>query len=798
MLGVAVGLADGGGHVLSGQVSLATHPWLADHAVARTVLLPGAAMLEMALYAGQVTGCETVDELTLEAPLVVPQNGSIGLQVIVGDPNDDGQRPVSLHSTADEETWTRNATGILSTTTSPGTDLAQWPPRGATEVNVDRLYQEAAVDYGPAFQGVQAAWRLGGDVFAEVRLPDSVDGRFGVHPALLDAALHPALIDSDGLRLPFSFSGVRLHAAGARNLRVRISPAGEAIAVTIADENGLPVVGIESLLARPASADDLVPKSLFQVDWVESTARGDQTAELVFVEPGTGDFAGRAHALTSHVLKLIQEWLTQDHTGRLAIVTQGTDPASAAVWGLVRSAQSEHPDRFVLVEYDGDEEGLAAAVASGEPQVAVRAGKMYVPRLVKATPTGDFGLHGTVLVTGASGTLGSLVARHLAAQVDHLVLLSRGGKAVEGLPEATVVACDVTDRDALAAVLAEHPVDAVVHCAGVLDDGSVESLTPERLSTVLASKVDAVVNLHDLTNNLSAFVMFSSLAGVLGSEGQANYAAANAFLDAFAHYRFANGQPATSIAWGLWEQDSGMTGHLSDVDRSRLARRGMRALTKDEGLALFDAAVRSGQPAVAAVEFDTATLRGLGTIPPLLRGLVRAPVKRDVTLSSRLAGLSEDQRRRLVLEEVRKAVATVLGHGSVDRVNANQEFKGLGFDSLTALELRNRLHSSTGIRMPATLVFDHPTPVAVADLLLAKLGPVEEPDGVQVVLGELDRLDSTLTVLAEQTTDGDGVTERLREILRKWTATRTAPVDVLRASGADEVFDFIENELGIS
>ncbi|TCO60870.1 type I polyketide synthase [Actinocrispum wychmicini] len=811
LLGAAVELAEGG-CVFTGRLSLATHPWLADHAVAGTVLLPGAAMLEMALYAGQVTGCGTVDELTLEAPLVVPRDGSIGLQVIVGDPNDDGRRPVSLHSTADDETWTRNSTGLLSTATSPGADLTEWPPRGATDVPVDRLYLDAAVDYGPAFQGVQAAWRRGDDLFAEVRLPDGIDGRFGVHPALLDAALHPALINEQGLKLPFSFNGVHLHSAGARNLRVRVSPVGEAITVAIADENGLPVATIDTLLARPATPDDLVPKTdaLFHVDWVEAATRGDHTTEIVFVEPGTGDFAARAHAATSHVLKLVQEWLAQDDAARLAIVTQGavgevTDPAGAAVWGLVRSAQSEHPDRFVLVDFDGDESTLATAVASGEPQVAVRAGKMYVPRLVKAaSSTGEFSPHGTVLVTGASGTLGTLVARHLAAQgVDHLVLLSRRGLAVDdlGVP-VTAVACDAADRAALAEVLSQvGPLTAVVHCAGVLDDGSVESLTPERLDIVLASKVDAVVNLHELTDNLEAFVLFSSLAGVLGSEGQANYAAANAFLDAFAQFRTANGQPATSIAWGLWEQDSGMTGHLGAVDRSRLARRGMRALTQTEGLSLFDAAVRAGQPAVAAVGLDTVALRAMaadGTTPPLLRGLVRAPAKRDVTLSSRLAGLPEDQRRRVVVDEVRKAVATVLGHGSAESVSATQDFKGLGFDSLTALELRNRLHTATGVRMPATLVFDHPTPAAVAELLLAKLAPAAEPDGVEQVLGDLDRLDGALSALAEQTTDGDRVTERLREILRTWTAGRSAPVDVLRASGADEVFDFIENELGIS
>ncbi|MEU5540757.1 type I polyketide synthase, partial [Streptomyces sp. NPDC020362] len=392
---------------------------------------------------------------------------------------------------------------------------------------------------------------------------------------------------------------------------------------------------------------------------------------------------------------------------------------------------------------------LPAALASGEPQFAVRGGEVFVPRLVKATGmatgTPDFGA-GPVLLTGASGALGGLVARHLVAEhaVRSLLLVSRRGAEAPGAVELEAelvalgaevrwAACDVADRDALAEVLAGTPVTAVVHAAGVLDDGVITALTPERMEKVLRPKVDAVLNLHELTSGLSAFVVFSSVSGILGSAGQGNYAAANTFLDAFAESRRARGLPATSLAWGLWEQGSGMAGRLDQTDHTRLKRVGLAPMAVDEGLRLFDAALTLDRAAVAPLRLDLGGLQG--TVPPVLRGLrgpVRGTARRTAqtapkgSLGRRLAGLSEVEREQVVLDLVRTEVAAVLGHASAQAVQPEHAFQDAGFDSLTSVELRNRLNTATGLRLPATMVFDHPTPVALSRFLLAETLGVQE------------------------------------------------------------------------
>ncbi|MFI1169902.1 type I polyketide synthase, partial [Streptomyces sp. NPDC020801] len=373
-----------------------------------------------------------------------------------------------------------------------------------------------------------------------------------------------------------------------------------------------------------------------------------------------------------------------------------------------------------------------------------------LPGAVAGRP--DLG-EGTVLVTGASGALGGLVARHLVSThgVRSLLLLSRRGVAAPGAAgleaelaasgaEVRWAACDAADRDALAAALAGTHVTAVVHTAGVLDDGVIAALTPERLDAVLRPKVDAVLNLQELTSDLSAFAIFSSVSGILGSAGQGNYAAANTFLDAFAEARRAQGLPATSLAWGLWEQGSGMADRLNQADLVRLKRAGLAPIAVDEGLRLFDAALASDRAAVAPLRLDLGAMRG--TTPLVLRGLhgpVRGTARRTArtapkgSLGQRLAGLPEAEREQAVLELVRTEVAAVLGHASVQAIQTELAFQEAGFDSLTAVELRNRLDTATGLRLPATMVFDYPSPVALSRFLLAETLGVQEQSKAAVV-----------------------------------------------------------------
>ncbi|WP_159052703.1 type I polyketide synthase, partial [Streptomyces bungoensis] len=378
----------------------------------------------------------------------------------------------------------------------------------------------------------------------------------------------------------------------------------------------------------------------------------------------------------------------------------------------------------------------------------------HVGKVVLTVPA-PLDVNGTVLVTGGTGGLGGLVARHLASKhgVRRLLLASRRGPEASGAAElvaelldlgvhAEVVAVDVADRDQLAAALgtipAEHPLTAVVHTAGVLDDGVVSSMTPERLAGVLRPKVDAVAHLHELTRDadLSAFIVFSSIAGTFGSAGQANYAAANAFLDAFATTRRAAGLPAVSLAWGPWAPGAGMTAELTETDLRRMAREGMRPLAHPHALDLFDAVLESGaaleRAAVLPVDLDVAALRSSRQeMPALLRALVRTPARRAAVsqapvggtaeLRQRVAGLPTAEREKFLLDLVCRQVASVLGHASATDVDADQPFKALGFDSLTSVELRNRVNGATGMRLPATLVFDHPTPAVLARHILSEL-----------------------------------------------------------------------------
>ncbi len=282
----------------------------------------------------------------------------------------------------------------------------------------------------------------------------------------------------------------------------------------------------------------------------------------------------------------------------------------------------------------------------------------------------------------------------------------------------------------LDSVREEHPLTAVLHVAGVLEDGVVQSLRSEGLDRVLAPKVDGASHLHELTSHLAlaAFVMFSSVTATLGAAGQANYAAANAFLDGLAAYRRARGLPGTSLAWGPWAQAAGMTAQLGEVDHKRIARSGLAALSSREGLDLLDGALAADAALVLPMRLDLPALRAQvddGLLPAVWRGLVRAPSRRaggaTDSLARRLAAVPEGEREGVMLDVVRAEVATVLGHASAGAVGARRPLKEQGFDSLMAVELRNRLGGASGLRLPTTLVFDHPTPEALAGYLLREL-----------------------------------------------------------------------------
>ncbi|WP_189893906.1 type I polyketide synthase, partial [Streptomyces xantholiticus] len=799
LLGAAVSLAGGDERLLTGRLSLRTHPWLSDHAVLGSVLLPGTAFVELAVRAADEAGCAFLEDLTLEAPLVVPEQGGVAVQVWVGAADGSGRRPLTVHSRLEDDTdlpWVRHATGFVTEEAGApeaGQALTAWPPAGSEPVDLDGFYDRLAglgLAYGPAFRGLRSAWRAGDEVFAEVALPDGTDtGSFLLPPALLDAALHAigaggaegSLVpQADGPLLPFAWSGVSVRATGASTVRVRLSLAGtDTVSLLVADAAGEPVASVESLTLRAISADQLRKRSgdaMFAIEWAPLTLpSGDAEGTTVAYAPDTAAaLAGvdapsqpdvvvvpcpdgpegapegeRVRAVTAEVLQLIQRWFAEDRTPRLVLVARCDDLAHAAAGGLVRSAQAENPGRIVLLETDRPDDAaelVPGVVRSGEPHVFVREGESRAPRLARAAlPAAEDAASsltenaasslGTVLLTGASGALGGTLARHLVTGhgVRRLLLVSRRGADAPGAAaleaeltalgaEATWAACDLADRDAVARLLAGTRVDSVVHTAGVLDDGVIVALTAERMDAVLKPKADAVLNLHELAGEDTTFVLFSSAAGVFGSPGQGNYAAANAFLDAFARHRRAQGRPTVSLAWGLWEQEGAMADALDEAGRSRMARSGVLPLSTEEGLRLFDAALASDEPVLVPVRLDTTALRNqaAGAVPALLRGLIRVTTRgtaqgaTDGSLADRLAGLARDEREEAVLELVRSEVAAVLGHSSPRAVRPAHAFQDLGFDSLTAVELRNRLSTATGLRLPATLVFDHPTPVALA------------------------------------------------------------------------------------
>jgi NAD(P)-dependent dehydrogenase (short-subunit alcohol dehydrogenase family)/acyl carrier protein len=916
--------------------------------------------------------------------LLLPERGAVRLQVVLGEPEEDGERSVTVFSRLESrdgdpirgdldgggDSWMRHASGVVETVREVDVDRSlgfgeTWPPAGASALDTSDAYGRLAdmgLDYGPAFQGLQAAWRRGEEIFCEVALSNEQAmraGSFCMHPALLDAALHALAMlaieqDEDansnvGVRLPFSWSDVRFSETSVTSLRIRLSTADSAddahseegrvkLSLVAVDGSGTPAVSVGSLLTRSISPEQLEAlrgarhDSLFGVDWTtvslphreklntdasEWAILGEQDASMVkaFDEAGIrlsmhrdlaafkdmltrdtmvppivlldaqslvrrhdgaglsieasehglvgngvagGDLIGtdvteRVHDYVCRVLAVLQDWLADERlvesqllvVSRQAVKARPDDTVDgfvqSGIWGLLRSAQSEHPHRFVLIDVDCTDESwrrLPMVAALNEPEIAIREGELLFPRMTRSiavsgdvqtqgdlpdgNPTWD--TEGTVLITGGIGGLGGLVARHLVA--DHgarrLLIASRRGIAAPGAIEieteleelgadVQIVSCDVSDRDAVAGLLelipSKYPLRLVVHAAGVIDDGLIESLTAARVQSVLGAKASAAWHLHELTQGLElqGFVLFSSAAATFGSAGQGNYAAANAFLDSLAAYRRAQGLAGTSIAWGFWDHVSDLTSGLGDTYLGKMARSGVLSLSAQEGLGLFDRTQEIDEAATVAVRLDDRVLRAqarAGTLSTLLSGLVSVPSKRragQASLARRLAEVSEDERADLVLKLVRDEVAAALGHATADMVSPERSFKDLGFDSLAAVELRNRLNVISELRLPATLVFDYPNTTALAHHLL---GEVLHHGASASVDSELDNLERMLSLTMDDYAERTRITARLQTLLSTLVDTGdtmdgvVSGDDVVQSATDDQLFELIDKEIG--
>ncbi len=930
LLGAMVRSAAGGDTLFTGELSLAAQPWLADHRILDTALFPGTGFLELAQWAGHRLGAGHVDELVVHSPLPLPEQGAVTVQVVVGaagdptteaDPATGGdRRPVAVYSRAPGAAeWTRHAEGQLTTAPPrPADPPALWPPQGAEPVALDDLYARlatAGTAYGPVFQGLTRAWLLNGEVYADAALPDAATDdahAFGVHPALLDAALHtlallPSAAPGTGPFLPFAWRNVTVPVPGATACRIRLTPASgtDEVTATLWDGDGQPLTSVGGLSLRAVSRGQLgaAASSLFRLDWTaaprpEATgtpavrravvgpdapqdpdtghypdltalrrhlAEGAPAPELVLLPcaPTTPDADPDAVRTAVHtVLDTLRAWTEDEHLvkSRLVLCTRGgvearpgegvRDLAHAALWGLARSVQLEHTGQLVLADLDTDTTlddlarlPLPAGPESTEPdQFAIRGDHTLVPALTRHTPPapapGPAGVpgtgaawpvDGTTLVTGAGGMVGGLLARHLVHThgVRHLLLLGRRGADTPGMADlcreltgagadVRVAACDAADRDALAAVLdtvpAAAPLTAVVHAAGVVDDGMLATLTTEQADRVLRPKTDAATHLHHLTTPLGvrAFVICSSLAGTLGGGGQSAYAAANAYLDALCRRRRADGLPALSLAWGPWESGAGMTAQLSTADLGRIARSGLRPLTPQEGLALFDTAHADDEPVLLPFHFEPVGLSAAdrAVLPTPLRALAPRPVTRTTGAATGLAGLRErlrplspDDRAGALEDVVRAEVAAVLALPSTDAVPVTRAFKSLGFDSLMAVDLRNRLSVLTGVRLPATLVFDHPTPRALAAELLDGIA-LDPPPASDPALLALRDLETAVRSSDRGTTEDRGaLATRLRVLLatlEESAADRPASDADLESASAEELVSLLDDEFGLS
>ncbi|MBJ8338375.1 SDR family NAD(P)-dependent oxidoreductase [Antrihabitans sp. YC3-6] len=793
---------DSGGVRVSGWLSSADQPWLSDHLVHGHIVFPATGFVDLALAVGTSCGRPVVQELTLRAPLVIPATGGVAVQVAVRGDEEDIDRTFAIYSKRDDvhDGWTCHAEGVLAESVvaehrpSDTVDtVAVWPPADAVELAIDDLYHRlgaAGLEYGPTFRALRRVWQHRDALLVEAVVDENevTTSAFAFDPRLLDSVLHAQAVGrgADDLEtmVPFAWEGIAIHAPCPGAVRARIATTGtNGTTIDIADAAGLPVLSVRSMTMRAVSTDAIAQhdRTSYVVDWVpvsesatppvdwawwRDVAAGESQVPGVVVVDCRRVVLAQANphdvgTACLNTLTAVQEWISDPRftDARLLVVTSGavgkedgdvTDLAGSAVWGLLRSAQAEEPDRFVLLDVDAHTEIggplIERVSASGEPQLLLRDNEIRAARLVRsvrAVPTTPIAA-GAVLVTGGTGVVGAALARHLVDVhgVRDVVLASRRGDAgviAEELRSAgarvQTEQCDVADRTALqrlvAGIVAERPLVGVVHAAGVLDDGVIASLTAERLSTVAAPKVSGAWHLHEATEglDLSFFVLVSSVAGVLGSAGQGNYAAANAYLDGLASYRRARGQAAVALAYGPWAGPDGMAGRADEVTRNRAARSGIRTIAPAAALSALDDALGSPHAVLIPVRLELGSVDPASVLPPIFDAVAPSRRRGAVSGSSAvvvdLAALAPGKRHAVVVELIRKHAAAVLGHTGAAAIEPDRPFQEIGFDSLAAVEFRNRLKSATGVNLPATAVFDYPTPTAIANYIAARLADPE-------------------------------------------------------------------------
>ncbi|WCD94517.1 SDR family NAD(P)-dependent oxidoreductase [Streptomyces sp. HUAS 31] len=796
LLGIQLQSADETRWTFRNEWSPATADWLPDHTVFGRTVVSGTTLMELCRAALAVARPDTAADVTgllLLAPLTLPATGTVEVSVEVVTAGTAPEITVHSRPRGQEATdWTLHATASAADPAATPDDQPPSWPETAEPAWHDDTYERLnalGLGYGPAFQGVrQATATADGTLLARLALPsvarDAADP-YPVHPALLDAALQvAAAFDATDRRvlLPVAVARCVLPPGDATDLTASVRRTDSAgtdttdltLDVTLWDADGFPAGRLEGVRLRAVDPADLNSASengrhLYEVAWTAVAAEGTAGADTVvrFWPSASSEPAASAHELAAQGLAELQTLIALppgEAPARTLWVTRGAVAAAdgdmipglaqSVLWGLARSARAEHPDLGLTLldldldldlDFDLDEEPpVLSMAAQDEPELALRAGQLLAPRLVRARPAppespSRIPVDGTVLITGGLGAVGRHIARMLAESgVTRLLLTSRRGaddpRAADAVAElaalgasAEVAACDVADAAALADVLDrvgdDAPLRGVVHCAGTLDDGVVAELRPDRLAHVLRPKVDGAAHLHRLTADrpLDLFLLVSSAAGVVGNAGQANYAAANVFLDQLAHHRRALGLPAVSVSFGAWAGE-GLAAEHADLER--MARLGHRALTPDQGRDLTALSLRRDAAHLVAWALDMPRLRAAAPSGALWRSLLPAaqPARPGRhTLADRLARLPEAERAGRVLALVREEAAQALGLRSAESVRPDQPLRDLGMDSVTAVDLRNRISARIGTKLPATLLFDHPTPIRLAEHLLGSV-----------------------------------------------------------------------------